>query len=134
MKKKKVILIIITILAVIILAVALFVSTTQKNLDKLADTQIQNIDLTKVKDGTFEGKYQALPVAVEVKVTVANHKITGIELVKHTNGQGKAAEVIIEDVVSAQSLQLDVVSGATYSSKVILKAIEDALIKGRDRN
>lgn len=34
-------------------------------------------------------------------------------------------------VVEAQSLQVDAVSGATYSSKVILKAIEDALVNQR---
>jgi uncharacterized protein with FMN-binding domain len=129
MKKKKVIFIIIAILAIVIIAGALFVSSMQKNLDQLADIQIQNIDLTKIKDGTYEGAHEAFPVVVEVKVTVENHKITEIELVKHTNGQGKAAEAIIEEVISAQSLQLDVVSGATYSSKVILKAIENALIK-----
>lgn len=130
MKKKKVILIIITIMTVVILAGVIFISIMQKNLDELADTQIQNIDLTKVKDGTYEGKYQALPVTAEVKVTVVNNEISEISIVKHTNGQGKAAEGIIEEVISAQSLQVDVISGATYSSKVILKAIEDALMKG----
>lgn len=128
MKKKRVIFIIIAILAIVIIAGALLVSSMQKTLDKLADIQIQNIDLAKINDGTYEGDYEALPVAAEVKVTVANHKITGIELVKHINGQGKAAEAIIEEVIKAQHLQLDTVSGATYSSKVILKAIENALI------
>jgi uncharacterized protein with FMN-binding domain len=52
--------------------------------------------------------------------------------VKHVNGQGKPAEVITEKVIETQSLQVDVVSGATYSSKVILKAIENALAKDNE--
>jgi uncharacterized protein with FMN-binding domain len=60
-------------------------------------------------------------------VTINNHKITGIELVKHNHGQGAPAEVITGKVVEAQTLEVDIVSGATYSSKVILKAIENAL-------
>jgi uncharacterized protein with FMN-binding domain len=46
---------------------------------------------------------------------------------KHVNGKGTAAESIPETVVEKQTLQVDSVSGATYSSKVILLAIETAL-------
>jgi uncharacterized protein with FMN-binding domain len=56
-----------------------------------------------------------------------NHKIEYIELVKHKNGRGGPAEIIPIKVVEAQSLDVDIVSGATSSSKVILKAIENAL-------
>ncbi len=44
---------------------------------------------------------------------------------------GQPAEAIIEDVVEDQSLDVDSVSGATYSSRVILKAIEATLIEAR---
>jgi uncharacterized protein with FMN-binding domain len=43
--------------------------------------------------------------------------------------QGQGAEIIPEKVIEAQSLKVDSVSGATYSSKVILKAIQDAILK-----
>jgi uncharacterized protein with FMN-binding domain len=54
--------------------------------------------------------------------------IKKIEIVRHLNGQGKPAEVIPDRVIEMQSLDVDIISGATYSSKVILKAIENALI------
>lgn len=91
------------------------------------DLDIQNVDLSKVGDGTYTGGYKVFPVAVEVRVRVENHSITEIELVKHTNGQGAPAEVIPRRVIESQSLDVDIVSGATYSSKVILKSIENAL-------
>jgi uncharacterized protein with FMN-binding domain len=35
----------------------------------------------------------------------------------------------LQKVLAAQSLQIDYISGATYSRKVILKAIQKALIE-----
>ncbi len=86
-----------------------------------------DIDLSQVADGVYQGAYDSGPVIVDVEVTVKNHAIRGIKLIRHRNGQGAAAEPIIDKVVSAQSIKVDVVSGATMSSNVILLAIEDAL-------
>lgn len=130
MKVKKIIYAVVVIIGVIVLAGALLSWKLQGDLDKLTEAPIKELDISLVKDGVYEGKYTAFPVSVEVRVTVLNEKITEIELVKHINGQGKAGEGIIEEVLNSQSLQAETISGATYSSKVILKAIEDALIKG----
>lgn len=91
---------------------------------------ISNVDLSKVPDGSFTGSFDAVFVGAEVNVAVQNHKIVDVKLVNHKNERGQSAEVIPEKVVQAQSLQVDAVSGATSSSKVILKAIENALISG----
>jgi len=97
---------------------------------KMASTIISNIDLLKVVEGTYTGSYDIFPVIAEVKVTVKDYKITAIQLVKHRTGQGQGAEALPGKVVAAQSLQVDTVTGATLSSKVILKAIENALRSG----
>lgn len=128
MKKKKTLLFVVLSIIVVIILVGAGVKTyLEANLNKVATAVITDVDLTEVKDGVYNGSYNALPVMVEVKVTVSNHSITVIELVKHLNGQGTPAEVITDKVIEAQSLQVDIVAGATYSSKVILKAIENAL-------
>jgi len=64
---------------------------------------------------------------VELTVTVAGGKITAIDIQRHDHGRGAAAEKITDRIIAEQSLQVDTISGATYSSKVILKAIEKAL-------
>lgn len=92
------------------------------------DITISNVNVSKIADGTYIGSYEVLWVAAEVRVTVKNHRIEEIELVEHKNGRGSSAEVIPSKVIETQSLEVDVVSGATSSSKVILKAIENALI------
>jgi len=95
--------------------------------------EVENIDLQQVSDGEYEGEYDAAIVKARVKVIVKNHRIVDIELLQHENGRGKPAEVIPAQVVAAQSLQVDTISKATHSSKVILEAIEQALRKGLTR-
>lgn len=73
------------------------------------------------------GEYSVIPVYVKVEVSVTEHKITGIKIIEHENGLGSKAEKIVDDVISRQSLEVDAVSGATVSSKCIIKAIENAL-------
>lgn len=99
-----------------------------KNIIK--NVRIEKIDLSKVANGNYSGSFDALEVGADVKVTVDNHKITDIKIVHHKNVRGKQAEVMPKRVIAAQSLQVDTVSGATNSSKVILKAIDNALEKG----
>jgi uncharacterized protein with FMN-binding domain len=131
MKKRRII--VFSILAVVIIGIVIGVIVVKSYLDNYSETisniTITNVELSQVSDGTYTGSYEAFPVNVEVKVTIKDHKITGIDLVKHVNGQGAAAEILTEKVVEAQTLDIDVISGATASSKVILKAIENALNK-----
>ena len=110
-------------IAVIVLGLISFNAYRQK----VAEITIEEVDLSRVNDGVYTGSCDAIFVIAEVKVTVRDNKITGIVLTRHENGKGEPAEVLPEKVVEAQSLLVDMVSGATSSSKVILKAIENAL-------
>jgi uncharacterized protein with FMN-binding domain len=90
----------------------------------------QAFEVGTVHDGAYEGKAFLLPVSVRVRVTVSGRRIQSIDILKHFNGQGTPAEAIVPRVIEAQSLGVDVISGATHSSLTILKAIENALEKG----
>jgi uncharacterized protein with FMN-binding domain len=129
MKKKHVIILIVFIVLIgAVFAVSRIISSIDANLEHLSDTRISDVDLSKIADGTYAGSYKQFPISAEVKVTVKDHIITEIDLVKHDSGQGKPAEIILGKVVETQSLQVDAVTGATYSSMVILKAVENALL------
>ncbi|AGF56698.1 MULTISPECIES: FMN-binding protein [Clostridium] len=93
----------------------------------ISNLKIDTIDLSNIHDGKYTGSFNTEYVGAEVSVVVKDKKITNITLLNHKNERGKPAEVILQNVVKAQSLQVDTVSGATNSSKVILKAIENAL-------
>ena len=98
----------------------------------ISGVEITTPDLAKIQDGTYTGDFDAILVSADVDVMVKDHKITEIRINKHDNGRGKKAEAITDQVIAKQSLAVDTVSGATNSSKVILKAIENALEKGQN--
>ena len=132
-KRTKIILkIILAIIAVSVTGFVILVNRMESNLEKLMALDIKNINLSSVPDGKYSGSYSSFPVSAKVEVTVRNHEIVDIELIEHNHGRGEAAEVIPEKVVEAQSLKVDIISSATYSSKVILKSIENALSNVND--
>jgi uncharacterized protein with FMN-binding domain len=130
MKKKLKWVGLIVLLIVVILGVAftVLIKKSEENFKVLMATSVQELDLTALSDGFYTGAYNVFPIDVIVTVEVSAQKIVDITIDKHVNGQGKPAEVIIDSVISEQSLDVDMISGATYSSKVIIKAIEKALV------
>lgn len=115
-----------TIALIILVTIGIYIKA-QSDLKGLTTMEIQDVDLSKIEDGYYEGSYEVFPISVKVNVTVKNHEITDIIILKHTNGQGGPAEKITEHIIKSQSLKVDAISGATYSSKVIIKAVENAL-------
>lgn len=95
-----------------------------------AAIQAEMPELNNKADGIYRGEYDLLktPVKVTLDVRMQNAKITNIAIIKHLCSPiGKKAEKITDQIIEKQSLQIDAVSGATGSSKAILKAVEDAL-------
>jgi uncharacterized protein with FMN-binding domain len=87
-------------------------------------------DLELKTDGIYRGNYDlsGTPVNAVLDVTIQNHKIIKIDIVKHfCSPIGKKAEKITDSIIEAQNLDVDAVSGATASSKAIIKAVENAL-------
>ena len=92
-------------------------------------------DLSSVYDGIYRGEYDlsSTPIKVALEVFIQNRQISGINILKHNCSPiGKKAEKIIDQIVKTQRLDVDVISGATASSKAILKAVENALQSAAD--
>ena len=65
-----------------------------------------------------------------MEVLVKNHSIESIKVLQNgTSEYAHKAEGVLQKVLSAQSLKVDVVTGATTTSKALLKATENALIE-----
>ncbi|AKI97689.1 FMN-binding protein [Kosmotoga pacifica] len=92
-----------------------------------AAIEFSELELSKLEDGDYYGSYSLGLISAKVRVSVSNGKIDNIEIVEHITGKGKKAEDIVEAVIDEQSVMVDTISGATYSSKIILKAIENAV-------
>lgn len=108
------------ILAVLMTAVFLQSCVTPK-------FDVKTPQFSSLPDGTYRGRFDGGLVKATVDVVMAGGRIEKVTIVSHRCGKGKPAEVIVDDVVREQSLEVDAISGATRSSRIILKAIEVAL-------
>ena len=126
---KKILIIICIIILSIIIIGSIAYNKINKNLQSLEDIKVSTIDLGLLDDGVYQGSYAVFPVKVKVEVDIKDHKIENIKIIEHDNGKGKAAEEIIETIKERQTIDVDIIAGATYSSRVIQKAIEAALLK-----
>jgi uncharacterized protein with FMN-binding domain len=97
---------------------------------KANETHITMPNIGDKDNGIYRGEYKINPVQVIADVEVVNGNIKEIKIIKHICGLGKKAEKFIDQVVNNQTLDVDIVTGATVSSKAILKTIENALDKG----
>lgn len=97
--------------------------------NRISTIEITGMNASNVKNGTYIGEYDAGYIYAKVSVTVKNKKILKVTLLEHKNERGKPAEKITNYMVEQQNTKVDVVSGATNSSLVIEKAVENALEK-----
>ena len=98
-----------------------------------ADTEESDDSENVYRDGT--GSAQGFGGAITVQVTLANDEITDIQ-VTSAPGEDSAylsqGEGVISSIISAQSTDVDTVSGATFSSTGIINAVVDALGKAEN--
>lgn len=94
-----------------------------------ADTSDLGIDTSSLQDGTYTGSGTGFSGTITVQVTVSGGRIADIQVVSSddTGTWFEDAKGVIQEVLDAQSTSVDVVSGATYSSRGILQAIRNAL-------
>ena len=79
--------------------------------------------------GTYEGEGQGHAGKIKVAVTVTEQKIEKIELIEFSESEFAVdpANKLIENIIKANSGEVDGVSGATVTSGGILEAVRNAL-------
>lgn len=131
--------VLLVILAVIAAAMGGAVYFTGPGRLELKNLIIGELNSENLRDGTYVGEYKGTKDSfrdASVQVTVESGKVSDItELKGALDKDGKPVKMTggltVEDlfgrVIDSQSLQVDVISGATLTSKAHLKAIENAL-------
>lgn len=114
----------------LIFHVLICVQSLQTYQQAVKNISFQNIDVTRVADGQYVGEYDTVYVFAKVEVAVRSGKITKINLLEHRTEQGKPGEKVIDWILEEQNVDVDTVTSSTNSSKVIKKAVENALLKG----
>lgn len=111
---------------------AAMAETTKKNTTKKGKKGA--ID---VKDGTYKGSANGYGGKVTVNVTVSKKTMTAIDVASapgETDSFFQRAKGVIDEMLTAQSTDVDVVSGATYSSNGIIGAVKNALFGTESNN
>ncbi|MPM07395.1 hypothetical protein SDC9_53701 [bioreactor metagenome] len=137
--------IIIAVVVVIAAGLGIVLVRTAPGRNELKNMVIDNVDFSKLKDGTYIGEYNGTKDSfrnAKVQVTVKSGKVTDIEVTggalagdKQTTKIGETYTIkdLFDRVIKAQSLQVDVITSATLTSKAHLKAVENALEEGPEK-
>ncbi|KPU43153.1 fumarate reductase flavoprotein subunit precursor [Oxobacter pfennigii] len=89
-------------------------------------------DKIELKENEYTGKGIGMGGELTVKVAMDGKKILSVEILKHNetpNVSDKAIANIPSAIVKAQSADVDIVAGATVTSRAITEAVKDALAK-----
>ena len=118
----------------LLLIFCLVLSACSQSANKPQDTKKDENEEKSKENSLFKaGTYEAtgkdgFKGDIKIKTTFSNDKIEKIEIVESKETPdigGKAIDTLSKDIVENQSLGLDAISGATFSSKAFLAAIED---------
>ncbi len=98
------------------------------------DPQVQTVAL---HDGTFiGGTYDAYYGTVQVQATISNGAITSVKALKFPNHSGTSRSInrqalpyLLQEVVAKQSSKVDIIGGATLTSRAYVKSLRDALVQ-----
>jgi len=86
------------------------------------------VDASALNDGVYRGCDKHGPNKAIVEVVVRDKRITEVQIIEHSAWRGHRADPIIPHyIVQDQSTAVDVVSGATNSSHVIMNAAHKAI-------
>lgn len=86
------------------------------------------------KDGTYTGFGDGMNGKVKVSVAISQDKITSISVGENSEDEEYLAEAkgVINRIIASQSTDVDVISGATYSSNGIIGGVNEALSKAKN--
>lgn len=106
--------------------------TETENAAENTQTATGSFDLA---DGVYKGSATGFSGPVTVAVTIMDKKITSIDILSSTDDEAffNRAKGVIDRIISSQSFDVDAVSGATYSSNGIIKAVKNALTGEKDK-
>ena len=120
---------VIKILVVIIIIILLVFFYLTRGLQEGQGIEVNNLDLSYLEDdGFYTGSFEFGRWSNEAKVTLENNKIIDIEFTDDVAfSKDEVRKEIIKRIINQQKLPVDVVSGATVTSKAYMKSVEDAL-------
>ncbi len=130
-KKKIVLFIVILLILIGLIPGIVYLKDVADYQQAVKETAFKEIHISDISDGVYIGEYDVNFIYAKVEVMVQNGQIKDINILEHRNERGKAAEAITNKIIEKQKINVDTIAGATNSSTVIKKAVENALKSGQ---
>lgn len=118
------------VFSMLFMAVGCTTTTTPEDTKAPESTPAPEAAASLFKAGEYTAAAAGINGDVTVKVTFSEDAITNIEIVSHNETPGvsdAALTTLPETIVEKQSLNVDTITGATYSSTAVLTAVEDCI-------
>lgn len=95
---------------------------------RVREMPINDVDLTGIVDGSYPGEFSFGGFTYVVMTTVERSRIHSIDVLANYNSRpARKAEAVIPRIIEAQTPNVDAVTGATTTSKALMKAVENSL-------
>ncbi len=105
-----------------------------RQLHVLRTVAVPPLEVALLADGTYDGAASDGHFTYRVRAQVRGGRISQIDILENRASRyARLAELVALKVQREQRLDIDALSGATTTSKVLLLAISDALRKGEPR-
>ena len=90
------------------------------------------LDMSRLKNGTYEGAERGYIGDITVEIDVKNGKISRFQVVSHKENKPlKSLDVVPQEILNRQSPSVDAVTGATVTSCAVMSATFKALEKAK---
>lgn len=119
--------VILAVIGALILLGLVWYSNKIHSFEELINMELGELDLSNHPDGYYRGSYEEGVWQCVVEVLVLDGEIVELVFKESIKDKDPTSDIIAKRVVQSQSLDVDTITGATASSKVYLKAIENAL-------
>ena len=137
--KSKVWIVVLVIVGVIVIGSGAAMLALEPGRREASNVSVGEVNFQNLRDGVYVGEYKGTKDHLrdtKVQVSVSNGEVTEIKAIggplanekQNTEVRnGQSINDLFNRVIKSESLQVDAISGATISSKVYLKAVENAL-------
>ncbi|NCC65959.1 MAG: FMN-binding protein [Spirochaetia bacterium] len=129
------------IILALIIALLLFAFLDAPGRNEIANLTFSHPDFYNLRDGIFTGSFKGKASHTrdtKLELVVCNGEVSKLKILKGavdkngkptTRKDGKRIVDVLYTAVGEKTLDVDVISGATITTKTHLKALEDALMK-----
>ena len=119
------------VVAVILVLVIIGYVGGSRNLSEVSEFELQDVDISTLADGNYEGACDIGRFAMKVTVSIKDHQIVAIAFIdnQRSNVTDDLLGKMNDRLLNNENPSFDAITGATITSKAYMIAVTDALSK-----